>query len=122
MNILITTIIRNMGYLLLPLSIYLGITVYNYKTIIDSQNDKIQNLSYELTISNNNVKTLRDSLNKQNQAITQLNNEFSYKNDYYNSWLSNSDLSKYGDKANDIFKTKDLDEKLRLIKNFNVKE
>lgn len=115
-------IINALGYILIPLCIYLGISLHNYKTINKELTSKVSDLTMELGIERTNVVILKDSIKRQNESILALNNLYNTKNTFYNEWLSKDGTSKYGVKACDIFMTKDLDKKLELIKGFDVKK
>lgn len=119
---LISPIFKVLGYVLLPVCIYLGITVHNYSRINKELTDKVSDLNMELGVERSNTALLRESIRKQNESILALNNLYNTKNNFYNEWLNKEDMNKYGVKACDIFKTKDLDKKLELIKGFDVKK
>lgn len=119
---LLSPLLRVLGIILIPVCIYLSISLSNYSKINKELTERVGELNMELGVERSNVALLRESIRKQNESILSVNNLYNTKNEFYSEWLSKDDLSKYGDKACDIFTTKDLDKKLELIKGFNIKK
>ena len=119
---IISPLLRVIGVILIPICIYLAISLNSYVKMNKELSERVSDLSMELGIEKSNVAILRESIKKQNESIASVNKLYNAKNEFYNDWLNTNSLDKYGDKACNIFTTKDINKKLELIKDFDVKK